>query len=100
MDVDVDVAINRVNAAFVVLLQNKDLHEMRKTMRLLEQTFNSQHGYPYVFLNNVPFTDHFKTHIQAMTKAKVHFGKLASITKHGYRQKREIFFFQIDMSLN
>ncbi|KAG0089912.1 alpha 1,2-mannosyltransferase 2.4.1 [Podila epicladia] len=69
-----DVAKDRVNAAFVVLLQNKDLHEMRKTMRLLEQTFNHRHGYPYVFLNNIPFTDHFKTHIQAMTKAKVHFG--------------------------
>ncbi|KAF9390520.1 alpha 1,2-mannosyltransferase 2.4.1 [Podila verticillata] len=74
VDVNVDVATNRVNAAFVVLLQNKDLHEMRKTMRQLEQTFNSRHGYPYIFLNNVPFTDHFKTHIQAMTKAKVHFG--------------------------
>ncbi|KAG0339236.1 alpha 1,2-mannosyltransferase 2.4.1 [Podila humilis] len=64
----------RVNAAFVILLQNKDLHEMRKTMRQLEQTFNHRHGYPYVFLNNVPFTDHFMVHIQAMTMSKVHFG--------------------------
>ncbi|KAF9195126.1 alpha 1,2-mannosyltransferase 2.4.1 [Haplosporangium sp. Z 767] len=64
----------RVNAAFVILLQNKDLHEMRKTMRLLESTFNRHYGYPYVFLNDVPFSDHFKTHIQAMTKAPVKFG--------------------------
>src|SRR5690349_22386736 len=50
----------KVNAAFVVLLQNKDLHDMRKTMRNLEAVFNRKHGYPYVFLNNVPFTEHFK----------------------------------------
>lgn len=65
----------RANAAFVVLLQNKDLHDMRKTMRNLESVFNRKHGYPYVFLNNVPFTEHFKTHIRAMTTAPVHFGK-------------------------
>ncbi|KAG0302118.1 alpha 1,2-mannosyltransferase 2.4.1 [Dissophora globulifera] len=64
----------RVNAAFVILLQNKDLHDMRKTMQMLESTFNRRHGYPYVFLNNVPFTEHFKTHIQAMTTAPVKFG--------------------------
>jgi alpha 1,2-mannosyltransferase len=65
----------RANAAFVVLLQNKDLHDMRKTMRNLESVFNRKHGYPYVFLNNVPFTEHFKTHIRAMTTAPVKFGK-------------------------
>jgi alpha 1,2-mannosyltransferase len=65
----------RANAAFVVLLQNKDLHDMRKTMRNLEAVFNRKHGYPYVFLNNVPFTEHFKTHIRAMTSAQVKFGK-------------------------
>ncbi|KAG0371204.1 nucleotide-diphospho-sugar transferase [Gamsiella multidivaricata] len=64
----------KANAAFVILLQNKDLHEMRKTMRMLESTFNRRHGYSYVFLNNVPFTDHFKTHIRAMTTATVKFG--------------------------
>jgi len=66
----------RVNAAFVVLLQNKDLHDMRKTMRMLESTFNYRHHYPYVFLNDIPFTEHFKTHIQAMTKAPCYFGTL------------------------
>ncbi|KAI1319339.1 alpha 1,2-mannosyltransferase 2.4.1 [Mortierella claussenii] len=69
----------RVNAAFVILLQNKDLHDMRKTMRMLEATFNHKHGYPYVFLNNRPFTDHFKTHIQAMTPAAVHFGLVPAL---------------------
>lgn len=65
---------SRANAAFVVLLQNKDLHDMRKTMRNLESVFNHKHGYPYIFLNNVPFTEHFKTHIRAMTNAPVKFG--------------------------
>jgi hypothetical protein len=49
---------------------------MRKTMRMLESTFNRRYGYPYVFLNNVPFTEHFKTHIQAMTTAPVKFGNV------------------------
>ncbi|KAG9066412.1 alpha 1,2-mannosyltransferase 2.4.1 [Linnemannia hyalina] len=47
---------------------------MRKTIRNLESVFNRKHGYPYVFLNNVPFTEHFKTHIRAMTTAPVSFG--------------------------
>ncbi|KAG0224243.1 alpha 1,2-mannosyltransferase 2.4.1 [Actinomortierella wolfii] len=64
----------RANAAFVVLLQNKDLHDMRRTMRMLEYSFNQRYHYPYIFLNNKPFTDHFKTHIRAMTMAEVHFG--------------------------
>ncbi|KAF9163011.1 alpha 1,2-mannosyltransferase 2.4.1 [Actinomortierella ambigua] len=64
----------RANAAFVVLLQNKDLHEMRRTMRMLEYSFNQRYSYPYIFLNNKPFTDHFMTHIRGMTKADVRFG--------------------------
>ncbi|KAF9174884.1 alpha 1,2-mannosyltransferase 2.4.1 [Mortierella sp. AD010] len=47
---------------------------MRKTMRMLESTFNHRYGYPYVFLNNVPFTEHFKTHIRTMTTSDVKFG--------------------------
>ncbi|KAG0271372.1 alpha 1,2-mannosyltransferase 2.4.1 [Linnemannia exigua] len=58
----------RANAAFVVLLQNKDLHDMRKTMQNLEAVFNRKHGYPYVFLNDVPFTEHFKTHIRLIPR--------------------------------
>jgi hypothetical protein len=67
-------AAHNVNAAFVVLLQNKDLHDMRKTMRMLESTFNHRYQYPYIFLNDAPFTEHFKTHIQAMTQAPCLFG--------------------------
>lgn len=66
--------MTRANAAFVILLQNKDLHDMRRTMRMLESTFNRRFEYPYVFLNNVPFTEDFKTHIKAMTTAPVKFG--------------------------
>ncbi|KAG0373628.1 alpha 1,2-mannosyltransferase 2.4.1 [Mortierella sp. AD032] len=47
---------------------------MRKTLQNLEAVFNRKHGYPYVFLNDVPFTEHFKTHIRAMTNSQVKFG--------------------------
>ncbi|KAF9573847.1 alpha 1,2-mannosyltransferase 2.4.1 [Mortierella alpina] len=66
----------RVNAAFVILVQNKELHDMRKAMRMLESTFNNKYGYPYVFLNDEPFTEHFKTHIIATTNAPVKFGQI------------------------
>ncbi|RKP35027.1 nucleotide-diphospho-sugar transferase, partial [Dimargaris cristalligena] len=64
----------RVKAAFVVLVRNSDVHEMRATMRELEDRFNSKYNYPYVFLNNEPFSDEFKEMTSAMTKGNTTFG--------------------------
>ncbi|CAG8560078.1 4127_t:CDS:2, partial [Dentiscutata heterogama] len=65
---------DRANACFVVLIRNSDLHNFRPTMRQLEDRFNRKYNYPYVFLNDVPFTEEFKKYTSALTKAKTEYG--------------------------
>ncbi|OMH84856.1 Glycolipid 2-alpha-mannosyltransferase, partial [Zancudomyces culisetae] len=43
-------------------------------MRQIEDRFNKNYNYPYIFLNDKPFTDEFKKGVQDMTKANVTFG--------------------------
>jgi alpha 1,2-mannosyltransferase len=64
----------RIKACFVVLVRNGDIHDLRWTMRQLEDRFNRKYNYPYVFLNDVDFTDEFKELSQSMTKAETHYG--------------------------
>ncbi|KAJ1724402.1 alpha-1,2-mannosyltransferase ktr1 [Coemansia biformis] len=49
---------------------------MRSTVRQIEDRFNRNYGYPYIFLNDEEFTQEFKEGIRGLTKAPVHFGKL------------------------
>ncbi|KAJ2303657.1 hypothetical protein IWW54_005657, partial [Coemansia sp. RSA 2705] len=63
-----------VRAAFVILARNSELHELRATVRQLEDQFNVRHGYPYVFLNNEPFTNGFKQAMEWATSGDCHFG--------------------------
>lgn len=64
----------KAKAAFVVLIRNGDLHNFRASMRQLEDRFNHKYNYPYVFLNDEPFTEEFKKLTSAMTKAKTEYG--------------------------
>ena len=50
----------RANATIVMLVQNSELEGALNSVRQLEDRFNRKHGYPYVFLNDVVFTDSFK----------------------------------------
>ncbi|CAG8747162.1 16774_t:CDS:2, partial [Gigaspora rosea] len=71
---NVTVELDSANACFVVLIRNSDLHSFRPTMRQLEDRFNHKYNYPYVFLNDVPFTEEFKKYTSALTKAKTEYG--------------------------
>ncbi|CAG8659340.1 15678_t:CDS:2 [Funneliformis caledonium] len=66
--------IGKAKACFVILIRNHDLHEFRWTMRQLEDRFNKKYNYPYVFLNDVPFTEEFKKLSSALTNAKTEYG--------------------------
>jgi alpha 1,2-mannosyltransferase len=44
-------------------------------MRQLEARFNHKFNYPYVFLNDEPFTQEFKELTRAMTSAEVQYGE-------------------------
>ncbi|ORX70753.1 glycosyl transferase [Linderina pennispora] len=53
----------KVSAAFVILTRNRDLKDLRETLIQLEDRINRKYHYPYVFLNNEPFSDEFKEKI-------------------------------------
>ncbi|CAJ0909759.1 777_t:CDS:2 [Entrophospora sp. SA101] len=64
----------KAKAAFVVLIRNDDLKSFRYTMVQLEQRFNRKYKYPYVFLNDVPFTEEFMNQTRSLTEANCEFG--------------------------
>ncbi|KAJ2019278.1 alpha-1,2-mannosyltransferase ktr1 [Coemansia sp. RSA 455] len=65
-----------VRAAIVALVRNSDLFGLRLAMRQIEDRFNSRYNYPYIFVNDVPFTEEFKQGVSDLTKAHIEFGTL------------------------
>ena len=49
----------RTKAAFVTLTRNFELWDLVNSIRQIEDRFNWNYHYPWVFLNDVPFTDEF-----------------------------------------
>ena len=43
-----------------MLVRNSELDSALSSVKQLEERFNKRFGYPWVFLNEVPFTDEFK----------------------------------------
>ncbi|CEI99035.1 hypothetical protein RMCBS344292_13129 [Rhizopus microsporus] len=66
--------VKREKAVIVILVRNNELRPMRRTLREFEDRFNRKYNYPYVFLNDEPFTDEFKQSISALTNAEIKFG--------------------------
>ncbi|KAJ2759803.1 hypothetical protein IWQ56_005110, partial [Coemansia nantahalensis] len=64
----------RARAAFVVLIRNRELDDFLRTLRQLEARFNRRFHYPYVFLNDEPFSDEFMQLVAASTTSNVTFG--------------------------
>ncbi|KAH7926325.1 glycosyltransferase family 15 protein [Leucogyrophana mollusca] len=64
----------KANATFVMLVRNSDLPGIMSSMKQIEDRFNRKFKYPYVFLNEQPFTQEFKNYITALTDAPVEFG--------------------------
>ncbi|KAG0744809.1 hypothetical protein G6F57_010406 [Rhizopus arrhizus] len=56
----------KAKAAMVILVRNKEQNDIAETLVNFEDRFNKNFKYPYVFLNEEPFTDEFK---DAMKKA-------------------------------
>lgn len=50
---------HKANATFVVLARNNDLAALVGSVRDMEERFNRKYRYPYVFLNEEPFTWEF-----------------------------------------
>jgi hypothetical protein len=50
----------KANAVILMLARNRELAGAMSSMRQLEEKFNHQFKYPWVFLNEEPFTEEFK----------------------------------------
>lgn len=49
----------KANAAFVILVRDNELKQIVESLHQIEDRFNKQYGYNYVFLNEVPFSENF-----------------------------------------
>jgi alpha 1,2-mannosyltransferase len=51
---------HRANATLLMLARNSDLDGAMQSVRELEDRFNHKYNYPWVFLNEEPFSNDFK----------------------------------------
>ncbi|KAG1782534.1 glycosyltransferase family 15 protein [Suillus placidus] len=64
----------RANATLVMLARNNDLNGVISSVEQLEARFNRKFNYPWVFLNDEPFSTDFKRRVSVLTDANVSFG--------------------------
>ncbi|PFH54344.1 glycosyltransferase family 15 protein [Amanita thiersii Skay4041] len=64
----------RANATFVFLCRNNEINDVVTSVQQMEDRFNKRYNYPWVFLNEEPFTEEFKQRISVLTDAPVSFG--------------------------
>lgn len=57
-----------------MLARNADTDSAVRSVRELEDKFNSKYKYPWVFLNEEPFSDDFKNRVANVASGPVEFG--------------------------
>lgn len=68
---------DRANATFVTLARNSDLWEIVKSIRQVEDRFNRNYHYDWVFLNDKPFDSTFKAVTSSLISGKTHYGEIS-----------------------
>lgn len=66
--------IRKANATFIILCRNSELEAIIQSVREVEDRFNRDFNYPYVFLNDEPFTESFKRRISVLSPSLMEFG--------------------------
>jgi alpha 1,2-mannosyltransferase len=59
----------RANATLVMLARNTDLNGVISSVEQLEARFNRKFNYPWVFLNDEPFSTDFKRYVITLSRA-------------------------------
>ena len=54
------LGLRRANATLMMLARNDELEGVVYSMKQLEDRFNRNYNYPWVFLNDEPFTEEFR----------------------------------------
>jgi alpha 1,2-mannosyltransferase len=68
--------IGRVNATFVTLARNSDVWEIAKSIRHVEDRFNRNYHYDWVFVNDQPFDDTFKKVTTSLVSGNTFYGEI------------------------
>ncbi|KAH8979435.1 glycosyltransferase family 15 protein [Lactarius akahatsu] len=84
-EVHVAGAVLRANATLLMLSRNSDIDAAVRTVKVLEDRFNRNYRYPWVFLNDQPFTEDFKRRVSILTSGPVYFEKI--LDEHWYHPK-------------
>lgn len=66
----------KMNATFVTLARNSDLWDIVKSIRQVEDRFNRNYGYDWVFLNDKPFDSTFKKVTTSLISGKTHYEEI------------------------
>lgn len=66
-----------MNATFVTLARNSDLWEIARSIRQVEDRFNRNYNYDWVFLNDKAFDEDFKRVTSALVSGKTHYGLIS-----------------------
>ncbi|KAI9794372.1 MAG: alpha 1,2-mannosyltransferase 2.4.1 [Peltula sp. TS41687] len=66
----------RMNATFVTLARNTDVWEIARSIRQVEDRFNHQFHYDWVFLNDKPFDEQFKKVTSNLCSGKTRYGEI------------------------
>lgn len=73
--------LGKTKAAFVTLIRNHEIWDIARSIRQIEDRFNRNYHYPWVFLNDVPFTDEFIQVTSALTSGKAKYGNYPKFPK-------------------
>ena len=68
----------RQNATFVTLARNSDVWEISRSIRQIEDRFNRNYNYDWVFLNDADFDSTFISVTSALTSGTTRYGKIDS----------------------
>ena len=64
----------KMNATFVTLARNSDLWDISDSIRQVEDRFNRNYHYDWVFLNDKPFDENFKKVTSALVSGNTRYG--------------------------
>jgi len=64
----------RANATLIMLARNKELEDVVSSMKQMEDRFNRKYNYPWVFLNDEPFSEEFINRTSMLTNANASYG--------------------------
>jgi hypothetical protein len=91
--IPVPPVIHRENATFVSLVRNIELSTMMESIDMVERNFNKHFHYPWVFLNDEPFSAAFQRMVALKVSGSVEFGLIPKVGRVVYNSPADADFF-------